>query len=322
MKKVLYIFLVLLLSNCSNIQRDYKNAEKENSIDAYREFIQKYKDHSLADSAHVKIEYLLFQNAINTNNADSIKNFLNHYPETKLKNKALYYIDSLLFEQVLTYNNSDSIESFINQYPESVFLDQAHKKNEEIVFDNANKNNSISEFKKYIRKFPNGKFINEAKAKISELKISKALSIAKKQDDNVMVASGRLLDINKKPLKDKEVYILAFTDKGEEFALAMYRTENPRSFYIRPPKTDDQGLFVLMFDAISEIGLGLGNDSKPMYGSPGIYKMFYLPAIKKNTKHIDFGDIIVDYRKSKVTIGDIKVDNKKISMSKKEYTFK
>jgi len=172
MKKIFYILSILLLSNCNSIEKDYKKAVKDNSIDSYNEFIDKHKDHSLADTALAKIEYLSFQTAIKSNNADSIRAFLNNYPVTKYEEKAIYYLDSLLFDIALKYNSADSIENFIKRYNKSHFLAQAEKKIEEMIYINAIKNNSVNELKLYIKKYPKGTFIKDAKTQLLILKYS------------------------------------------------------------------------------------------------------------------------------------------------------
>jgi len=322
-KSVLFTLPLVLLTiifACSGDKSDYDKAIRENSIQACENFLQNHPDSKYNSVMEERLAELHFIDAESTNTVAGYREFLAKYPDSKLKAKANNCLDSLLFAEALEYNNADSLESFMDRYPQNNFLEQARQKHEEILFHTAIKYKSSRRLEKYIRQYPKGRFIEEAEAQLPKLKIAHALSVAGKLSGDVMVASGRFLDANRAPLKNREVHILFHANDGREYALAGFRTEEENAYNMRPQTTDEQGVFVLIFDAKTKFGLGLGKTSNSVMGRPDIYRLFYLPTVNSNSKHIDFGDLIVNFHENKIIPGDIRIDGTSVQMNKKEYT--
>jgi hypothetical protein len=169
------IILILFISSCSTPQKEFDKIKKENKIESFNQFIEKY-------------------------------------PENDLTRKAIHMRDSLAFTYAMESNKIDSLEWFINEFPESNFLNEAKKElgvfKEELALYNK-KDKTEESFEKlaiitsYLSSFPEGRFVEEAKAtgeKLNNEILSQAREEAKKglssknnnSAANAFVRSGEL----------------------------------------------------------------------------------------------------------------------------------
>lgn len=97
---VLTFFTLIMLVNlgCDSAQKDFDKANKENTEQAYRKFLEKHGDHPLAEEAKRHLELVLFESAIQSNDKKMLKDFLAEFPEGERYSEAKERLDQLLLE--------------------------------------------------------------------------------------------------------------------------------------------------------------------------------------------------------------------------------
>jgi len=111
---LLVLFILILTTGCSDPKKDWQEAEKLDTIEAYESFLQKHSAGQFADSARQRIEELEWQNATNLGTVEGYETFLEKYPQGELSEKAKLNRDIL--ELIIT-----KIPSFL-VYEESEVL--------------------------------------------------------------------------------------------------------------------------------------------------------------------------------------------------------
>lgn len=83
-QKLPLIGLLLIFSlSCNTAESEWKNAQTQNSIVAYTEFINEYPDSEHIKEAQDKIESLEWENATKENNINAYEEYLKKYPESR-----------------------------------------------------------------------------------------------------------------------------------------------------------------------------------------------------------------------------------------------
>jgi len=101
---------------------EFEKVMKENTIEAYEAFLQKYWDSPQVKEAQIALERLYFDNAINSGEGEKIKTFINKFPQsTRLPEIKKQYqnISSAEFEKVKKENTIEAYEAFLKKYPDS-----------------------------------------------------------------------------------------------------------------------------------------------------------------------------------------------------------
>jgi len=127
---LLLCFLVFI--SCSGEKKDWKNAESENSITAYEDYLKQYPQGKFADEARSRIETIHFEKAETANTIEAYADFLKRYAEGDFADKARSKIEAIYFDQAKAANSIEAYEDFLKRYPEGEVADQARKMLEEI----------------------------------------------------------------------------------------------------------------------------------------------------------------------------------------------
>jgi len=82
LKSMLVLALIILLGFSSCEKRAYRDAEKKNTIEGYGQFIKKYPDSKLRQSAEGHIAHLYFEQAFKKNTVQAYEDYLKRFPQT------------------------------------------------------------------------------------------------------------------------------------------------------------------------------------------------------------------------------------------------
>ncbi len=127
---LLLCFLVFI--SCSGEKKDWKNAESENSITAYENYLKQYPQGKFADEARSRIETIHFEKAETANTIKAYDDFLKRYAEGDFADKARSKIEAISFDQAKAVNSVEAYEEFLERYSEGELADQARQTLEEI----------------------------------------------------------------------------------------------------------------------------------------------------------------------------------------------
>lgn len=127
-KKIIPLFLCfLVLISCSGENKDWKNAESENSITAYEEFLKQYPQGEFADEAQSQIKAIYFEKAEAANTIEAYADFLKHYSEGEFADKARFKIEAIYFDQAKAANSIDAYIDFSKRYPNTNFANEVEE---------------------------------------------------------------------------------------------------------------------------------------------------------------------------------------------------
>jgi hypothetical protein len=128
---VVLLFYFFILFSCSAEKKDWKNAERLNTIEAYKAFLVKYPQGKFAGSANAIIEELIWQRTLEDSSLDGYELYLKLFPQGKFANKAKVNIEEKYFKSAESENTVSAYEQFLNKYPQGEFADQARAKIDE-----------------------------------------------------------------------------------------------------------------------------------------------------------------------------------------------
>jgi hypothetical protein len=116
---VLLLFSLVVVFSCNREQNDFEKAKKENTVQAFEEFVLKYPDSEFAASAKAKIDSLQYEAVISENNLESYREFIQSHPDHPLALDAKQRMEPLVFEEAKNKGTAYALESFLAEYPDN-----------------------------------------------------------------------------------------------------------------------------------------------------------------------------------------------------------
>jgi len=197
--RILLFFSLILFSifSCSSEKSAFKKAAETDTIDQYENFIFKFPESPLADSALVQVYFqtkhadslelykqfvakhpgTAFTDSVmnsiwvltqNDSSIESFKQFIADYPEHNLKDSAFVEMFALLISK----NEMPLYEQFITDYPEHALKDSAVT----LVYKLTDKQCTVEGYKWFLQKFPKSKHAESAKSMIERFEFDKILT--------------------------------------------------------------------------------------------------------------------------------------------------
>ena len=97
----LLLVLILLIIGCSAANRDWKKAQSLDSIDLYREFVDKYPSSTHLNEAESRIQELDWEKAKKKNTIQDYEEYIRNYPESSYCTIAKEKIENIAWNEVL-----------------------------------------------------------------------------------------------------------------------------------------------------------------------------------------------------------------------------
>ncbi len=127
LKISLLSFLLLpLIFSCNNEQKNWENAKQQNTVEAYKDFIDENPKSEFVSEAETKIANLDWADATKANNPAIYRVFLAKHPDHASAGEARQLIDSLEWLETKNANTIESYKKFAERNPESQMLDSAN----------------------------------------------------------------------------------------------------------------------------------------------------------------------------------------------------
>lgn len=175
LKLVNLAFLSLLFLVCSNAERDYELAKKENNIEAYSGFIQKHPNSNFVEEVESILDSLKYVSFSSKNKINEFEQFILKNPNSKFIEVSKMKLDSLRYELVLSKDSLRTYNEFIKEYPDSKFILPVKTKIEEISYKDAKSTNTIKGYEDFLVRFPDSKYTTQAKSILKNLKVLASL---------------------------------------------------------------------------------------------------------------------------------------------------
>ena len=138
MKKLLLLAIgiyIIFMFSCASEKSDFAKAEKENSIQAYETFLQKYPQGEHKAKARRHIHELAFQFATQRDSLHVYKEFLKKYPESEFLTKANERIEDLTYQMAKQKDELQSYQDFLKEYPISKYLSEAKQRIDQLILE-------------------------------------------------------------------------------------------------------------------------------------------------------------------------------------------
>jgi outer membrane protein assembly factor BamD (BamD/ComL family) len=227
------------------IDTAWKKAENENSLLAYKSFLELYPNSSQAFLAKLRIgdleEKSFWSEALLKNKVESYSSYLVKYPSGDYAEQARMKIKQLedesirpIWNAVLKKNTIQAYRDFYNNYSRSAFASEALNKIselEEVEWNKALRKNTIGSFKDFIKKFPESIHIAEAEKRIIDLEVDQ---IFKGDHGELPPLSRNNYSTNSSPTSTIEIfnntdYILTIRYSGSESVKLVFSPKQRRT---------------------------------------------------------------------------------------------
>ena len=138
--RYLVIFLCLTLSACANPDKDWQLAERDDSQNAYLEFLAKHPDSEFAEPARQRIDELKvtrnWERATFRDSANAYTAFISKHPDSEFVTQAQIRVQEIQrderWDNINNRDDKKAINAFLSDYPDAPQTEEALKKLAEI----------------------------------------------------------------------------------------------------------------------------------------------------------------------------------------------
>ena len=114
------LLLNFLLCSCDSTEKDWKNAQMNNSIAEYQKFIKNHSGSVYAVNAQNAVDSMEWVSAIKSKNAGLLDTLLNNYSSSKFLLKSKIPLDSIEWNIANFSRDTVKLRKYIIKYPNSV----------------------------------------------------------------------------------------------------------------------------------------------------------------------------------------------------------
>lgn len=197
---ILFLFLIV---SCSSEKSTFKKAVEANTIDEFENFISKFPESPLADSALVQVYALtrladsldiykqfvtrhpetVFTDSVmnriwtitqHDSSIESYKQFIADYPEHSLKDSAF----AEMFSLIVSKNKMPLYEQFLADFPEHNLKDSVVT----LIYKLTDKQCTVEGYKLFVKKYPESEHTKSAKFMLEKFELDEILTIYLKND--------------------------------------------------------------------------------------------------------------------------------------------
>jgi hypothetical protein len=172
MRHLSVVLIVVIFLSCNQDEYQYKNVQKENTVEAYRQFIKKYPKSKFAIEVGKKIGDLLYQAARNLNTEQAYLDFIKTCPTSEHVLTATEKAAELGWRNISKKDSITVFANYIARYPNAPYISKAKDRFEELAFAKTAQATTSAEIKAFLEAFPNGKWSAQARQKLAKFERS------------------------------------------------------------------------------------------------------------------------------------------------------
>ena len=206
MKRKLFVLgiVILLLVCCATEKSSWEKAKKENTKDAYINYMKKYpkssfkqeavrhlaflwaaekntveeyekflklhsKSKDLAEEARARIENFYIDEAIKQNSINPYEGYLRKYPHGNRAGRKNQHLEKLYFQDIKKETTIIKLETFLKRFPQGQFSTEVVQMLEKSYFEYAESRDSVLFYNDYIKRYPSGTWVKKARVAIEEI---------------------------------------------------------------------------------------------------------------------------------------------------------
>ncbi len=173
-QKLFLIILAVLIAGCASQESMFNKAKKDNSVEAYENFLQKYPDGEFSVQAKSQLAKLEYQQTKKINSIEAYEKYLEKYPDSEFSVQAKSQLAKLEYQQAKKINSIEAYEKYLEKYPDNEFSNEVKTQLSKLHFEKAKITNTIEGYESYLQKYPEGEYTAEVKSKIVDLEFEKS----------------------------------------------------------------------------------------------------------------------------------------------------
>ena len=176
MRKLPFLLLcviTILISSCSNPEKDFQSAKEKNTIAAFQEFINKHPKSEFTATAKENVHFLAFEEAKQSGSMQKWQEYLKSYPQSTYCDSVLMIVDSLQFYKFSYKSNVDSLKAFQQRFTQSnynslieFYVDSLEIESE---WETASEKNTITAYNEFVTNHPESEYVEKARQKAFNL---------------------------------------------------------------------------------------------------------------------------------------------------------
>lgn len=124
---LLFTLLINIFTGCTNTTKEWENAEKINTIEAYDAFLKKHPSSEFTDKANKKTEDIKWQKTKEQNTVESFEKYLKEYPKGLYSALAKQQVENIKWQEAQESNTVESFLHYLNYYPAGLYAKEAKK---------------------------------------------------------------------------------------------------------------------------------------------------------------------------------------------------
>ena len=163
------LIVAAIMAGCADEETRWRNAQEENSVSAYEEFLSAFPDGVFADSVRLGIEAIRFNTATSKGSIVAYEEFLVLYPHGVFADSARLGIETTHFNTAASEGSIVAYEEFLVLYPHGVFADSARLGIETTHFNTAASGGGIAALEEFQAMFPEGAFADSVRQVLDSL---------------------------------------------------------------------------------------------------------------------------------------------------------
>lgn len=156
-----------VISGCASVESQYNNAQGENTVTAYKEFLADNPRGSYAKSAKFEIDRLKFKEAISSKDIEKLEILLNSskHPKRAHVKEAKELLAKLKADDLIKHGTLEQYRAFYAKFDDTVAAQLLKKNYDKFYGQLALSSNQLDHYLGYIKEFPKGSYTNQARKK-------------------------------------------------------------------------------------------------------------------------------------------------------------
>ena len=156
------LFFAFVLFHGWGCASPYTEVRRQDTIAAYKDFLQKYPQSPDRKDAEGRLEVLAFQKASEENSEESYASFLRDFPQSRFARQANTQLEIKRYKRARDRDTLESYQDFLRRFPNGQFAREAKDRAEEHFFQKALRYQSVRGMEAYLQHFPSGRFARQA----------------------------------------------------------------------------------------------------------------------------------------------------------------
>lgn len=131
-------------------QLAFDHAQKQGTLEAYKEYVEKYPKALQSSLAKQEIDRLFVEQILESEDLDKLRDFVKSNESSKYIERAKTTIEKLVFNRALELNTIEAYTEYLSEYPNGSFRKSVQQKLEEVVYDNAMRSGKITDLMDFV----------------------------------------------------------------------------------------------------------------------------------------------------------------------------